>query len=235
MNPLIPPPNQVTIPIGVYSQCPPSGHIGPLKTSCSKASPYLAHHLHASQWSNSNRTMHYYSLGTHPTNSRIFQCCPFGCYTQHFPDSADGMAQGLSSGTVVVICDGSYMPICYPHLTAVAWIIHPGPTNLAPPCYSVTQVQGNPSLVNSYRVELQGLHMLLLAIHPICQLHHIQAGLLVIRCDNQGVLHHVLHPCPYTPSLLKHANLIRAIANLCSMSPLHLSFKYVAGHQDNLM
>jgi len=153
----------------------------------------------------------------------------------HVPNSATGVAQALSSRTAVTICDGSYMPNCFPYLAVVAWIIHPCPMNLAPPCYGVTQVQGDPHSVNSYRAELQGLHVLLLAIHHICQMHNIQAGSLVIGCDNQGVLHHVLHLHPYTPSLLKHANIIRAIANLCRKCPVHLSFEYVAGHQDDLM
>jgi len=159
---------------------------------------------------------------------------PWPLRSAHFPESAVSIAQAISAGTAVAICDGSYMPNRYSHLAAAAWIIHPGPNNSALPCYGVTQVHGAPPSVNSYRAELQGLHALLLAIQHICRTHHLTSGSLVIGCDNQGVLHHVQHLRPYIPSLFKHADLLRAITTLCRQCPLVLSFQYVAGHQDEL-
>jgi len=173
--------------------------------------------------------------GHAPCNPQaVSQAPPWPLASAQFPEEGDPIASAFSSGAAVAICDGSYMPKRYPHLAAAAWIIHPGPAASASPCYGVTQVHGAPESVNSYRAELQGLHALLLAILHICMTHHLSSGSLVIGCDNQGVLHHVRHPRPYIPSILKHADLLRAISSLRKRCPLSLTFEYVAGHQDEL-
>jgi len=58
---------------------------------------------------------------------------------------------------------------------------------------------------------------------------------MVIGCDNQGVIDQMQHHRPYIPCLVKHADLLWAILNLRRQCPIHLSFLYVAGHQDDLM
>jgi len=84
-----------------------------------------------------------------------------------------------------------------------------------PAKYGKDQVHdGDLHLVNLYRAKLQGLHALLLAILHICATHHLHMGSMVIRCNNQGVIHQMLNPQPYAPCLFKHMHLLRAIFGL---------------------
>ncbi len=108
----------------------------------------------------------------------------------HFPHSGAPIAASILAGTALAISDGSFMPKCFPHLAATAWIIHPGLLSVGHPCHGVTPVHGQPSVIISYRAELQGLHALLLAVNHICMSHHLHSRVLTIGCDNQGVLHH---------------------------------------------
>jgi len=59
------------------------------------------------------------------------------------------LIHAITSGTAVAICDGSHMPRRYPHLAAVAWILHSG-TTPAFSCHSVMQVDSQHALINSY-------------------------------------------------------------------------------------
>jgi len=160
---------------------------------------------------------------------------PWPLYSSHFPDNGLSAAASFLAGSALAICDGSYMSQKFPGLAAAAWIIHPGMGTPAAgiPCHGVTQVHGAPTVINSYRTELQGLHALLLAINHICSIHHVQSGQVIIGCDNQGVLHHTHSPSAYVPSTIKHADLVCAIHATLHLCPLHLTFQYVAGHQDD--
>jgi len=158
-------------------------------------------------------------------------------HSAHFPDHGHSVTASLADGLALAICDGSYMPKCFPGLATAAWIIQLGSfrddTHI--PCHGITQVQGAPKSINSYRAELQGLYTLLLAINHICSLHRLTSGRATIGCDNkEGVLHHVHFPSQYVPCAVKHVDLVRAIHMALHQCPLQLSFQYVAGHQDDL-
>jgi len=149
----------------------------------------------------------------------------------HFPPHKLVVAQAIIAGTAIAICDGSYMPYRYPHLAAAAWIIHSGTPSHAT-CHGVTQVHVPSAAVNAYQAKLQGMLSLLLAINHLCALHHLSSGCITIGCDNQGVLHQVLH-C--TPGASKHASLLWAIHHALDQCMVSLSFQYVAGHQDDFL
>jgi len=57
----------------------------------------------------------------------------------------------------------------------------------------------------------------------------------MIGCNNQGVLHQVLHCTPYVPGASKHADLLRAIHHALWQCMVSLSFRYVAGHQADFL
>ncbi len=124
----------------------------------------------------------------------------------HF-DQTILLAQAITHGTTIAISDGSYMPSHYPLLAAAAWVIHSGATPAAV-SYGITQVHGQPLMVNSYRAKLQGMYSLILAINHICSLHQIALGSLLIGCDNQGVIHHLQQHPSYVSSSTKHADLV---------------------------
>jgi len=67
---------------------------------------------------------------------------PWPLCSAHFPASGAPIAAGILAGTAIMICDGSYMPKCFPHLAVAAWIIHLGPPSTGTPCHGVTPVHG---------------------------------------------------------------------------------------------
>jgi len=146
----------------------------------------------------------------------------------HFPDNGQSVVASLADGSALAICDGSYMPKCFPGLAVVAWIIQLGisrdDTHI--PCHGVTQVQGTPKSINSYQAELQGLYTLLLVINHICSFHCLTTSQVTISCNN----HHVCFPSWYIPCAVKHADLVCAIHPALHQCPL----QYVVGHQDEL-
>jgi len=124
------------------------------------------------------------------------------------------------------------MPSRYPSLEAAAWVIHSGITPVAT-SYGITQVHGQPSVVNSYCAKLQGMYSLILAINHICSLHQLALGSLLVSCNNQGMIHHLQQHLSYIPGSTKHADLVRAIHTAHQACLVCLQFQYIAGHQDN--
>jgi len=158
---------------------------------------------------------------------------PWPLRSAHIDNVPPSLLQAIVTGSALGICDGSYMPQRYPHLAAAAWILHSG-SEQASTCHGVTQVHGQPAVINSFRAELQGMHALLLALTHICSTHGLSAGHVSIGCDNKGVLSLVQRPKAYVSCSSKHHDLLRAIVNTRRSCPLSLSFHYVAGHQDDL-
>jgi len=63
-------------------------------------------------------------------------------HSAHFPNSGAPIAAGILAGTALAICDGSYMPKCFPHFAVAAWIILLGLHYTGTPCHGVTLVHG---------------------------------------------------------------------------------------------
>jgi len=105
----------------------------------------------------------------------------------HFSPHGSSLVQAFWLGSAKAICDGLYMPCCYPHLATAAWIIHMGSSGMAA-CHGVTQVHRPPLTVNSYHTELQGTLSLILVVNQLCSTHTLTMGSLSIGCNNKGVL-----------------------------------------------
>jgi len=90
-------------------------------------------------------------------------------------------------------------------------------------------------LINSYRVELQGMHSLLLYLNSVCKLFDILSGQVLLACNNSTVIslcqHHGSSPPPNT----SHLDLVQVIWSLRDASPLSLTFHHIWGHQDDLV
>ncbi len=65
--------------------------------------------------------------------------------------------------------------------------------------------------VNTYHVELQGLHALLLVIKGLCSFHTVTSGSVIVGCDNLGAFHQAQQIQELTPCSSAHADLIQAI------------------------
>lgn len=69
-------------------------------------------------------------------------------------------------------------------LSSHGWIFS---NNLPESIVSVVgPVDGNPSLLTSYRAELSGILAVLYDIHRVCSYYHIQKGSVQCYCDNLG-------------------------------------------------
>jgi len=159
---------------------------------------------------------------------------PWLLHFAHFQPHDHEITQAILAGTTIAICDGSYMPCCYPQLASAAWIIHTG-TQSQVTCHGITQVHGPLSAINAYHAKLQGMLLVLLAVNHLAVAHHVSSGHLTISCNNQGVLSQVLHHSLYIPGASKHADLLQAIHHAHCHCQVSLSFQYVAGHQDDLL
>jgi len=140
----------------------------------------------------------------------------------------------IRAGTALGVSDGSHMPQQYPALATAGWILSDNICSDTSICCGVSQVPGHETSINAYRAELHGLHTLLSAIEFICTKFNITQGHVTIGCDNKGAIYQVANNYSYIPCSTKHADLICAIHNLKRRCPISLSFKYVAGHQDEL-
>jgi len=79
-------------------------------------------------------------------------------------------------------------------------------------------------VINTYWVELQGIHDLLVAIKFICNQYSITDGGIMVGCDNQGTLAQAQWYTEHIPGAMTHADLIRAIMALCLRSKVRLTF-----------
>jgi len=108
--------------------------------------------------------------------------CPFPHCSLLFPSR--GCTLAMSQGTTISISDGSYMPSQFPSLVAAAWILTDPIRLSSSACSGVIQANGSPHIINSYWVELQGIHILLQAVHWLCEQHELKLGKLLLGCDN---------------------------------------------------
>jgi len=98
----------------------------------------------------------------------------------------------------------------------------------------VCTVTGPSDSINLYRVELQGIHTLLVALEYFCTQRQITSGGITIGCNNQGALKQTQQFNEQVPCAHPCVDLFWAITVLHLQSKFSLTFKYVPGHQDAL-
>jgi len=112
------------------------------------------------------------------------------------------------------ISDGLYMPHRYPALATAAWILADSSASPSLLFSGVFTVTGPLASINAYRVELQGIHALLVALEYFCEQRHIMSGGILIGCDNQRALKQAQEFHEQVPCAHPHADLICAITVL---------------------
>jgi len=132
----------------------------------------------------------------------------------HSPINCAHLVQAIRSHTALGLSDGSYMPQCFPGKASAAWLLSNLSLSVDYMFYGVVSVGSPLHQVNAYRAELQGLHMLLVALEFFCQQHNIQLGGITIGCDNKGVLQQAQRFNEYVPCSMPHVDLVHAINNL---------------------
>ena len=145
----------------------------------------------------------------------------------HYND--EWLLNGLRSGTLHCVCDGSYKPFQSTTVTAAAWVMESS-------CHRF-QISGELATksiaADAYRGELLGIYAVLTALAFLEASHpDHDSWSLRIGCDNERAgwmsrsLHHV---SPTT----KHMDLVRAIRHTCGNLSTSVSFYHLYGHQDD--
>jgi len=141
------------------------------------------------------------------------------------------LVQAISRGDAFGASDGSYMPHANRALGTAAWGLK-DPTSETL-CAGLVRTSGQPSEVNAYRSELQGLHTLLLAVFVLCQHWTITEGRITLACDNEKAISLSAQPYLEVPCTVAHADLIRGIRRLIHEIPIKVILCDVAGHRDD--
>ena len=141
------------------------------------------------------------------------------------------VVEAIMTGTAIAVSDGSYMPKMCTQLAMASWHIKNPLTTLG--CHGLAQVSGTKAETNAYRVELQGIHTILMALKVICDFHLIQHGSITIHCNNEKGIYLSSHTWLQPSICIKHVDLIRAIRKLATSLLIKVTFAHIYGHQDN--
>jgi len=97
-------------------------------------------------------------------------------------------------------------------------------------------VDGNPSLVTSYRAELSGIVAVLYTINRICEYYHVTSGTMTLYCDNKGALKHAFTPIRpgITPYFKTDHDLLEVTQSLLQLIPITIAMQWVKGHYTGL-
>jgi len=101
-----------------------------------------------------------------------------------FPNQGQAAADPIQLGMADGIFDGSYMSVASPDFATTAWLLEDSHFPHQNLCCGFTHDSGPPAEANTYCAELQGLHMLLLAIKGLCSFHVVTSGSVIVGCNN---------------------------------------------------
>ena len=139
------------------------------------------------------------------------------------------LAQEISEGNLVVCSDGAHDPqravASYGTVFGSKLLEHTIASTVGP-------VDGNPSLVTSYRAELSGIVATLYVIYRVCQFYSVDAGAATVYCDNRGALKNAFTPIKegITPYFKTDHDLVEVAQSLLHLLPIVITSEWVKGH-----
>jgi len=93
-------------------------------------------------------------------------------------------------------------------------------------------VDGNPSLVTSYRAELSGIVAVLYTIYRICEYYQVTSGTMTLYCDNKGAF------TPIRPGITLYFktdhDLLEVTQSLLQLIPITIATQWMKGHYTGL-
>lgn len=150
-----------------------------------------------------------------------------------FPEDPTTVAQAISSGTAIMVSDGSYKPLLSTKIGAASWILECSLTGAI--CRGECSTSGLRREVNAYRSELQGCHAGLLGVLAFVTYHQLHGGSISFHFDNDGGLDKSAEEHLNVPAAVMHADLIRAIRviafRLRTIYGVQVTFVKVKGHR----
>jgi hypothetical protein len=154
-----------------------------------------------------------------------------------FPEDPDLLTQAITSGTAVMVSDGSYKPLLLTEIGAAAWILECSATSAV--CFGECSTSGLRNKVNAYQSELQGCHAGLLGLLAFCIYYDIHEGSNTFHFDNDAGLDKAAEGHLKVSTKYKHSNLIWAIRvivfKLWTEHQVSVRFEKVKGHRVDLI
>ena len=147
----------------------------------------------------------------------------------HQSFNKEWVAQGLHSGTLTAVCDGSYKPNLYANGVTASFIIESYDQQSS----ILGTVATSGISADPYRAELLGIYTTLSAISFIERHNTFYTnGNIRIGCDNEMAGWVAGATSPTTSFKSKHIDLIKAIRALRSSLHTNTDFYHLYGHQD---
>jgi hypothetical protein len=136
---------------------------------------------------------------------------------------------GMLAQSLVIIHDGSYMKEALPNISLAATMIY---CTIAKTQCKCTWAKQSIS-AGSYCRKILGRVMTQLILNAAASKCHDPIPLVVVDCDNNGVVSHgnkPLHPFPTNQS---QATILHVFKNLVAAQPFHVWYKYVQSHAND--
>jgi hypothetical protein len=146
-----------------------------------------------------------------------------------YNDDTSCILDGMLAQSLVIIHDGSYMKEVSTHISLAATMIY---CRIAKAQFRCTWAEQFAS-AGSYHGEILGGIMMQLILNVAASKCHDAIPLVVVVCDNNGVVSHGNEPlCPYLTNQ-SQADMLCIFKNLISAQPFHVQYKYVQLHADD--
>ena len=143
-------------------------------------------------------------------------------------DNLPHIINSIKNGNCALVSDGSYYQST--HKAAAAFILgnEAAHRRIIGRCHII----GPKESFSAYRSELAGIHCGLMFIHCVCSVYNIQAGRLVVACDNNGVIQRITKRNVKPQD--QHFDYLSGIEGLLADLKITINFSYVDGHKDKL-
>lgn len=143
--------------------------------------------------------------------------------------ACEELAEEAKNGTLVACNDGAHDKQL--SLASHGWVFASSLLE-SPITTGAGPVDGNPSLLSSYRAELSGILGTLYIISRVCLYYNVTQGNFKLYCNNKGALKNAFSPIPsgITPYLQTDHNLMELICSTLAVMPFIVSHEWVKGH-----
>jgi hypothetical protein len=136
---------------------------------------------------------------------------------------------GKLAQSLVIIHDGSYMKEVLTHISLAATMIYCRIAKAQCKCMWAKQLAS----ASSYHGEILGGIMTQSILNAAASKCHDAIPLVVVGCDNNGVVSHGNEPLRPFPTNQSQADICRIFKNLFSAQPFCIRYKYMQSHADD--
>jgi hypothetical protein len=119
--------------------------------------------------------------------------------TLHCPENGSTVAQAITQGNAIAVCDGSYKD----HFGNAAFVLQ-NENNKTSRILGAHVTPGRPDDINPYRSKLGGILAIVIVTEAIATFHDIKEGTIDIGCDCQSGLIAVFEHIYDTPKQPHH-------------------------------